>query len=576
MNFADDSSGRIETTCVVSSSDDVFSNFVVLSDSGYNILIRAQRYGKYFVLKALRPQYKDDPYYQQLLHKEFDLTLEMNHPNIIRSFSLEEVAPYGLCIVMSYIDGRTLDQYLKESPSFSSRVRLVRQILSALAYCHQKQIIHRDLKPSNILVTKNGDNAYIIDFGLSDADYYAILKEPAFSRRYASPEQLRGEWLDCRTDIYSFGILLREIFPHGYNLIIHKCCAAKRSKRYPNAAAVAKHFGTPRSMVLRIAFLILATIAVVWGAHIFNHTNVKPFLVNTKDCNTLVCYVIDGKAHIQGGIDIQGYLTIPDHVRHGIRNYPVVAIDSAAFSSTPEITGLSLPEGLETLSVAAFGECYNLSDTLILPESLCKIGPGAFCATNVSHVIIRSRNLHQEPIVNELGLFLACANLKSLVIDSTVEILNEDILRGSLAQEIITPANWEILPKASLAAINNVRRIVFPPRLKTVGTSALYDNSAPRLVLPESVTMVNGFAFRFARCNYLEFGSQVHFFGAASLANLRYLDTLVIHNPIPPRCVPSTFEGTACERIHLLVPAKAVGNYRENPYFASFDITAID
>ncbi|GAB1374359.1 hypothetical protein MASR1M46_12430 [Bacteroidales bacterium] len=80
-----------------------------------------------------------------------------------------------------------------------------------MEYCHKRQIIHRDIKPENIIITNNGNNVKLIDFGFSDSDSFELLKNPAGTKYYASPEQLRGEILDQRSDIYSLGITLSSI-----------------------------------------------------------------------------------------------------------------------------------------------------------------------------------------------------------------------------------------------------------------------------------------------------------------------------------------------------------------------------
>ena len=184
-----------------------------LPSEGYNRLFKAVRYGKYFVLKGLKEKYRDNNLYRGLIIKEFDILVSLNHPNIVRCYGIEEVEDLGLCIIMEYVDGVTLDRFLETKPSSAQRRKVVKQMLNAMDYYHELQLVHRDLKPSNILITNNAHNVRIIDFGLADTDYYAVFKEPAFTRQYASPEQLNGEKLDCRSDIYSFGKVLAKIFP---------------------------------------------------------------------------------------------------------------------------------------------------------------------------------------------------------------------------------------------------------------------------------------------------------------------------------------------------------------------------
>ncbi len=221
------------------SMSDVFSGHEEIGSRGSCRLYRAQRYGKWYVLKGLKPEYAGDQLRLAMLEKEFATAVRMVHPNIVQTFSHEHDEVAGECIVMEYIDGRTLADFLKEKPSFKARKRVAGQILAAMAYYHSLQIVHRDLKPSNIMVTRNGDNVKLIDFGLADTDDYAQLKEPAYTVGYAAPEQMRtGETIDCRTDIYAFGVLLREMFPKRYKRVAGRCCQPNPKLRYPNAAEV--------------------------------------------------------------------------------------------------------------------------------------------------------------------------------------------------------------------------------------------------------------------------------------------------------------------------------------------------
>ena len=247
-----------------------FSLHEELFSKGYCRLFKAQRYGKWYVLKGLRAEHIADPVYMAMIEKEFASAVTLDHPNIVHTYSLETDEVAGRCFVMECVEGRTLAQFLDENPSAAKRKQVVLQLLDAMEYFHARQIVHRDLKPSNILVTYNGDNVKVIDFGLADADDYAVLKEPAYTRGYAAPEQMtQGAPVDCRTDIYAFGVILRQLFPHRYRNIAARCAAKSSDDRYATASDVSRAIGRYNAFLRCIPLLagaaLLIAIAILFS-----------------------------------------------------------------------------------------------------------------------------------------------------------------------------------------------------------------------------------------------------------------------------------------------------------------------
>lgn len=224
-----------------------FHSIKEIETKGYSCLYTATKFGKKVILKGLKPEFKKERFYQDLLKKEFEISYFLDHPNIVKIIDFQNILNIGDCIVMEYVEGITLREFVKSRKVVKSQGRKAKEIfdkifnelLDAMEYFHSKQIIHRDLKPDNILITNNGNNVKIIDFGLSDADDYVILKQAAGTRKYAAPEQLiPNNTIDCRADIYSLGIILKNNFPKSYHKIAEKCAQQDKEKRFSSAGDI--------------------------------------------------------------------------------------------------------------------------------------------------------------------------------------------------------------------------------------------------------------------------------------------------------------------------------------------------
>jgi serine/threonine protein kinase len=235
------------------------------SESGYSEIWRVDRGGRFRVLKCLKPQFRGDPLYERLLLKEIDIGYSLNHENICEYYSFGSDPDLGNCIEMEWVDGRTLEEFLSEGKRDRSLYdKVVGEICSALSYMHAKQVLHRDLKPSNILVTYNGDNVKLIDFGLSDADSSSVLKTPAGTAVFAAPEVRSGGKASVRSDLYSLGVVM-SLFPvRKYSPIVRKLLSVRPEGRFGSVTEVQKALKSDMPAVAGIVFvLFIAVMALV-------------------------------------------------------------------------------------------------------------------------------------------------------------------------------------------------------------------------------------------------------------------------------------------------------------------------
>ena len=175
--------------------------------------------GKEVAIKILKKSYtNDNEYIEKYFNREIKITKSLNHPNIIKLLDYGKHAG-NYYLVYEYVSGTTLSKYIsRNKPSISQIETIAESILNALSYAHSRGIIHRDVKPQNILLSSKGE-IKITDFGIAKAIASSTITNTGLflgSPGYISPEQadpdiLRGQEIDCRSDIYSFGVLLFEL-----------------------------------------------------------------------------------------------------------------------------------------------------------------------------------------------------------------------------------------------------------------------------------------------------------------------------------------------------------------------------
>jgi Protein kinase domain len=182
--------------------------------------------GQPVALKFLPPDVDRDPARLTQLHTEVRMARQVSHPNVCRVYDIDEVDG-STFLSMEFVDGEDLASLLRRIGRFSEdrALEIARQICAGLAAAHERQVVHRDLKPANVMLDGTG-KVRLTDFGLAGLAGEALR---AGTPAYMAPEQLAGSEVTARSDIYSLGLVLYEIFTgqralEGKNLaeLIHK------------------------------------------------------------------------------------------------------------------------------------------------------------------------------------------------------------------------------------------------------------------------------------------------------------------------------------------------------------------
>lgn len=276
-------------------------NYITTSSA---VLWRVRKAGKYFIIKTPRNSSSQS---LALLQREYELSLGKHHPNIVNIFTYETQTIVGPGIVMEYIDGRTLTEFLAENPSLAMRRRVFAQLLDAVSYIHRCGLVHNDIKPENIIITRTDNDVKLIDFGLADSDAYYLARTLGCTPAYASPELLAQEKnIDSRSDIYSLGIIIKEIFGSRYSHIARRCLQTNAAKRYSNAdeliSAIHHRDKTPVATLLAIVAIIIS-VPLLYIGNTFvqqarNHSIEKELLLKIEqDVDSIYTITADSLAN---------------------------------------------------------------------------------------------------------------------------------------------------------------------------------------------------------------------------------------------------------------------------------------
>lgn len=164
-------------------------------------------------LKVMSAQLAQDPAFGDRFQREARIVSQMNHPNIVTVYDVGVVDNHHY-LAMQYIDGKEL-RYRFDAMSLAEKIRVVRELASALHYAGNKGYVHRDVKPENVMMSDEDGRAILMDFGIAKAadGNHSMTKTGMTigTPYYMSPEQAQGRAVDKRSDLYSLGVLFFQL-----------------------------------------------------------------------------------------------------------------------------------------------------------------------------------------------------------------------------------------------------------------------------------------------------------------------------------------------------------------------------
>jgi eukaryotic-like serine/threonine-protein kinase len=188
----------------------------ILGQGGMGAVYKAKdlELDRIVALKVIRPELAIHPDILQRFKQELILARQITHRNVIRIFDLSEAQGIKF-ITMEFIEGQDLKSLVSEKGrlSFDEAVRIVEQVCLALEAAHLEGVVHRDLKPQNIMIDKQG-RASVMDFGIArsvEAGGMTQTGSLVGTPEYMSPEQVMGEHVDVRSDLFTLGVILYEL-----------------------------------------------------------------------------------------------------------------------------------------------------------------------------------------------------------------------------------------------------------------------------------------------------------------------------------------------------------------------------
>jgi serine/threonine protein kinase len=354
-------------------------------------------------IKQLKRSYHSDGQIVKRFERESRVAASLQHENIVHIYDYWKKPNFA--IVMEYVDGTDLAEIIEKTGPLpvDVGVMIAIQVCSALDYAHMRGLVHRDIKPSNIMIKRNGE-VKLMDFGIAHTRHLDALTLPGTligTPAYMSPEQILGQPLDVRSDIFSFGIVMYEIFtgikpfndeetravtakilkdsftaprsvnraiPYALQRVIKKCLKKKPKRRYASMLDVERKLGkrlagktTKPASLQRIAnYLVSKKILdaapetetmIITGRPAVVGGGISKIAVAAA----LLLTAVGGAYFYQNNMPVRQLYEpaiLPRSSQVPVRTQPVTAPTASGVLSVPAETAVSVPTATKALSIS--------------------------------------------------------------------------------------------------------------------------------------------------------------------------------------------------------------------------------
>lgn len=216
-------------------------------DEEYYHVYTAKKYGKWVMLKTLRPEYKENPDYQAMIEKEFDVRYNLAHPNIVMINDYEEVPGLGMCIIADDVYGKSLKKLIEDDEIDHHIIdQVTNQLVQAIEYVQRNHLDHYPITSEHVIFTENIRNLKVINVG--------------FDQHGSLSAAMQAD------DLYNYGVLLNELLD-GYHKerpdlrkVAARCVAENPKRRYRNIEELKLALSNQNSRKLFITILVFLVI----------------------------------------------------------------------------------------------------------------------------------------------------------------------------------------------------------------------------------------------------------------------------------------------------------------------------